>query len=109
MKVIVAGLGIQGNKRRKYAGKDYVASVDPVSNEADYRCISEVPLNTYDTVIACDSYTWNDSIYTQSGTYSYSGDTTIDNNYSMNFNGNGDLCQYKNLYQLFIVLILRNL
>ena len=53
MKVIVAGLGVQGKKRRKYAGKDYVASVDPFNNEAEYRDITEVPLEIYDTVFAC--------------------------------------------------------
>lgn len=53
MRVIVAGLGIQGHKRRKHAGKDYVASVDPVNIEADYRNISDVPLNIYDAVMAC--------------------------------------------------------
>ena len=53
MKVIVAGLGIQGYKRRKHAGKDYVASVDPLNKEAEYRKISDVPLDTYDAVLAC--------------------------------------------------------
>ena len=53
MRVIVAGLGIQGHKRRKHAGKDYVASVDPVNIEADYRNISDVPLSSYDAVLAC--------------------------------------------------------
>ena len=53
MRVIVAGLGIQGYKRRKHAGKDYVASVDPVNIEADYRNISDVPLSSYDAVLAC--------------------------------------------------------
>lgn len=53
MRVIVAGLGIQGYKRRKHAGKDYVASVDPINKEADYQQISEVPLDSYDAVLAC--------------------------------------------------------
>ena len=53
MRVIVAGLGIQGYKRRKHAGKDYVASVDPLNKEAEYRKISDVPLDTYDAVMAC--------------------------------------------------------
>ena len=53
MRVIVAGLGIQGYKRRKHAGKDYVASVDPLKKEAEYRKISDVPLDTYDAVMAC--------------------------------------------------------
>lgn len=53
MKVIVAGLGVQGNKRRKYAGADYVASVDPVNSDADYRSIEDIPLSSYDAVMAC--------------------------------------------------------
>ena len=40
------------------------------------------------TVATCDSsYTWNDSTYTQSGTYSYDG---ASNNYSMSFDGLDD-------------------
>ena len=53
MRVIVAGLGVQGYKRRKHAGKDYIASVDPVNKEAEYHNISDVPLNSYDAVLAC--------------------------------------------------------
>ena len=53
MRVIIAGLGLQGYKRRKYAGKDYIASVDPFNKEADYLDIADVPLNSYDAVLAC--------------------------------------------------------
>jgi predicted dehydrogenase len=53
MRVIVAGLGVQGYKRRKHAGKDFVASVDPVNQEAEYRDITDVPLSSYDAVLAC--------------------------------------------------------
>tara|TARA_B100001250_G_scaffold409141_1_gene432882 strand:+ start:1045 stop:1968 length:924 start_codon:yes stop_codon:yes gene_type:complete len=53
LRVIVAGLGVQGCKRRKYAGKDYVASVDPFNKEADYLDLTDVPLNSYDAVLAC--------------------------------------------------------
>lgn len=53
MRIIVAGLGVQGYKRRKYAGKDYIASVDPINKEAEYRNLSDVPLNNYDAVLAC--------------------------------------------------------
>jgi len=53
MRVIVAGLGVQGNKRRKYAGNDYIASVDPVNKEADHLNIADVPLDSYDAVLAC--------------------------------------------------------
>ena len=53
MRVIVAGLGVQGYKRRAVAGADFVASVDPVNTEADYRRLEDVPLDRYDAVLAC--------------------------------------------------------
>lgn len=53
MKAIVIGLGVQGHKRRKFAGPDYVASVDPVNKEAEYRTVEDVPLSSYDTALAC--------------------------------------------------------
>ena len=53
MRVIVAGLGVQGHKRRKVAGTECVATVDPVNPEADFRAIGDVPLESYDAVLAC--------------------------------------------------------
>jgi predicted dehydrogenase len=53
MRVVVAGLGVQGHKRRRFAGADYVASVDPVNPEADFRALSQVPPDRYDAVLAC--------------------------------------------------------
>jgi len=53
MKVIVVGLGIQGNKRRHAAGADYVASVDPAVDGADYRKLEEVPVADYDAALVC--------------------------------------------------------
>ena len=53
MKALVAGLGVQGYKRREHVGKDYVASVDPANMEAEYRNIQDVPLDNYDAVLAC--------------------------------------------------------
>src|SRR5215813_9905204 len=53
MRVIVAGLGVQGHKRRKFASDDYVGSVDPVNHEADYKSLPDVPLDDYDAVLAC--------------------------------------------------------
>lgn len=53
MRIIVVGLGTQGYKRRKHAGADYVASVDPVNPEADYKSAYDVPLSDYDAVMAC--------------------------------------------------------
>jgi scyllo-inositol 2-dehydrogenase (NADP+) len=53
MRVIVAGLGVQGYKRCAVAGSDFVASVDPINSEADYQRIEDVPLDRYDAVLAC--------------------------------------------------------
>jgi len=53
MRVVVAGLGVQGHKRRRFAGADYVASVDPANGEADYKSLSDVPPADYDAVLAC--------------------------------------------------------
>jgi scyllo-inositol 2-dehydrogenase (NADP+) len=53
MRVIVAGLGVQGHKRRRVAGDDFVAAVDPVNEDARYRSIADVPLADYDAVLAC--------------------------------------------------------
>ncbi|MFO1098095.1 MAG: Gfo/Idh/MocA family oxidoreductase [Xanthobacteraceae bacterium] len=53
MRVIVVGLGVQGYKRRRFAGADFVAAVDPVNKEAEFRAIEDVPLHDYDAVLAC--------------------------------------------------------
>jgi scyllo-inositol 2-dehydrogenase (NADP+) len=53
MRVVVAGLGVQGHKRRRFAGADYVCSVDPQNAEADYRDIREVALDRYDAALLC--------------------------------------------------------
>lgn len=53
MKVIVVGLGVQGHKRRRVAGADYVASVDPINKEAQYRSVEEVPVSSYDAALVC--------------------------------------------------------
>ena len=53
MRVVVAGLGVQGHKRRRVAGADFVAAVDPVNPQAEYRAIEQVPLLSYDAVLAC--------------------------------------------------------
>ena len=53
MRVIVVGLGVQGNKRKHFSGSDFIASVDPLNVNANYRRIEEVPLNEYDAVLAC--------------------------------------------------------
>jgi len=53
MRVVVVGLGVQGHKRRKFAGPDFVAAVDPVNAEAEYRRVEEVPLSGFDAALAC--------------------------------------------------------
>jgi scyllo-inositol 2-dehydrogenase (NADP+) len=53
MRVVVAGLGVQGHKRRAIAGADCVATVDPVHPNADHRSLETVPTDTYDAVLAC--------------------------------------------------------
>ncbi|MBI3041327.1 MAG: Gfo/Idh/MocA family oxidoreductase [Betaproteobacteria bacterium] len=53
MRVIVVGLGVQGHKRRKHAGRDCVASVDPQNREADHRRVEDVPLSVYDAALVC--------------------------------------------------------
>jgi predicted dehydrogenase len=53
MRVIVVGYGVQGHKRKAVAGADCVAVVDPVSNEADYRDLSEIPFHDFDAAVVC--------------------------------------------------------
>lgn len=53
MRVIIVGLGVQGFKRRAVAGKEVVATVDPVHPEANYRSLADVPLGSYDAAMVC--------------------------------------------------------
>jgi predicted dehydrogenase len=53
MRVVVAGYGVQGKKRKAFAGADCVATVDPVLQEVDFRTLADVPLDLYDAVLAC--------------------------------------------------------
>jgi len=53
MKVIVVGLGVQGRKRRHFAGNDFVASVDPVNKDAQYQSVEDVPVDSYDAALLC--------------------------------------------------------
>jgi predicted dehydrogenase len=52
-RTIVVGLGVQGRKRRQFAGGDHVGSVDPVNGEAEYRDVRDVPLGDYDAALCC--------------------------------------------------------
>ena len=53
MRVIVVGLGVQGLKRRVFAGGDCCASVDPGNEDATYRNLQDVPLGDYDAAFLC--------------------------------------------------------
>lgn len=53
MKAVVVGLGVQGRKRAAVAGKDLVATVDPVVADADYRDLLQVASERYDAVLLC--------------------------------------------------------
>jgi len=53
MRVIVVGLGIQGKKRLAVAGRDVVATVDPVADGASYREVREVDLGLFDAALVC--------------------------------------------------------
>ena len=46
-------MGVQGHKRVAAAGADVVATVDPVAEDVDFKSIEEVPLESYDAVLAC--------------------------------------------------------
>jgi predicted dehydrogenase len=51
--VIVVGLGVQGAKRKRVAGADFVAAVDPVNAGAEFKDLREVPLTSYDAALCC--------------------------------------------------------
>jgi len=53
MRVIVVGLGVQGQKRRSVAGDEVVGIVDPFHKDAHYKFIQDVPLNIYDAALLC--------------------------------------------------------
>jgi len=53
MRAIVVGLGVQGHKRRRFAGPDFVSAVDPVNPDAEYRKVDDVPLASFDAALVC--------------------------------------------------------
>ena len=53
LRTIVAGMGIQGNKRVSFAGDDITATIDPVKDGVDYSKIEDVPLDSFDTALLC--------------------------------------------------------
>jgi scyllo-inositol 2-dehydrogenase (NADP+) len=53
MRVLIVGYGVQGKKRRRIAGSDGVGVVDPAVGEANWREITDVPLDRYDAALVC--------------------------------------------------------
>lgn len=53
LRVIIVGMGVQGEKRFRIAGDEAVATVDPFSGSADFKTIQEVPLESYDAALCC--------------------------------------------------------
>lgn len=53
MRTIVIGLGIQGNKRKIYAGSDFKFSVDPYNTVADFKDLNEVDFSSFDSALLC--------------------------------------------------------
>lgn len=53
MRCVIVGYGVQGRKRLRVAGAEGVGIVDPVSPEAQWRDIGEVPLDRYDAALVC--------------------------------------------------------
>ncbi|MDE1145077.1 MAG: Gfo/Idh/MocA family oxidoreductase [Azospirillaceae bacterium] len=50
---VVIGLGVQGEKRRRVAGKDCIGTVDPVNDRADWRDVGQIPADAYDAALVC--------------------------------------------------------
>ena len=53
MRVVVAGLGVQGHKRRRIAGADFVAASIRSTRTPTIGDHRDVPLDDYDAVLAC--------------------------------------------------------
>jgi predicted dehydrogenase len=53
MRVVVVGLGVQGQKRQAVAGGDVIATVDPVNPAARFKRLEDVALGTYDAALVC--------------------------------------------------------
>jgi predicted dehydrogenase len=46
-------MGVQGEKRFRIAGDEVVGTVDPYSDDADYKTVQDVPLDRYDAALCC--------------------------------------------------------
>ena len=53
MRVVVIGLGVQGEKRIHIAGSDVVATIDPAVPTAQYKQIQDLDLNQFDAALVC--------------------------------------------------------
>ena len=53
MRFAIVGMGVQGTKRRYIICDQPCVTVDPVSPSADFKCIMDVPVDTYDAVFLC--------------------------------------------------------
>lgn len=53
MRTIVVGLGVQGHKRQRFAGADFVASVDIKNKHANFVDIRNVAVDSYDSALLC--------------------------------------------------------
>ena len=53
MRIVVVGLGVQGYKRQRFAGGDFVCSVDTRNADADFRDLSDVTPDRYDAALLC--------------------------------------------------------
>ena len=53
MRTIVIGLGVQGNKRQLFAGKDFQFSIDPLNDKATFKNLDEVDFQSFDSALMC--------------------------------------------------------
>ena len=54
MRLLIVGLGVQGQKRKKLLNKNnFFASVDSKNKNADFKSIGDVPVDKYDSVFIC--------------------------------------------------------
>ena len=53
MRILIVGLGVQGNKRKNILKGHKILTVDTKNNSADYKNIKQVPLNSFDVVFLC--------------------------------------------------------
>lgn len=53
MRIIIVGMGVQGRKRAAIAGDDVVAVVDPIAEDADFKTVGEVAIDSYEAALVC--------------------------------------------------------